>query len=40
MQAQGVLVETMDYNTRFFLPTGGNEREIFLTLIGETPLAA
>jgi hypothetical protein len=40
LSARGVLVETIDYKTRFFVPTGAREKEIFLDLVGQTPLAA
>ena len=40
LQARGLLVETIDYKTRFFVPTGAREKDVFLDLVGETPLAA
>jgi predicted RNA methylase len=39
-QARGLLVETIDYKTRFFVPTGEREKAVFLDLVGQTPLAA
>jgi predicted RNA methylase len=40
LMARGVLVETIDYKTRFFVPAGDRERDVFLDLVGQTPLAA
>ena len=40
LAARGVLVETIDYKTRFFVPAGGREKDVFLDLVGQTPLAA
>jgi hypothetical protein len=40
LSARGVLVETIDYKTRFFVPAGGREKDVFMDLVGQTPLAA
>jgi predicted RNA methylase len=38
--ARGLILETIDYKTRFFVPTGEREEKTFMELVGDTPLAA